>query len=50
VEKIFRGTAPEDLPVEMVARHELVINLKTARELGVVFPPVMLSKANRVVR
>jgi putative ABC transport system substrate-binding protein len=50
VEKIFRGTAPGDLPVEMVARHELVINLKTARALGVVVPPVMLSRANRVIR
>lgn len=50
VDKILKGAKPGDLPVETVTRHELIINLKTAREIGVTFPPAMLSNANQVVQ
>jgi putative ABC transport system substrate-binding protein len=50
VDKILRGARPGDLPVETVMRYELIINLKTARELGVAFPPAMLSSANQVIQ
>jgi len=50
VDKILRGAGPGDLPVETVTRHQLIINLKTARELGVTFPSAMLSSANQVIQ
>jgi hypothetical protein len=50
VNKILRGATPGDLPVEMAMRYELIINLKTARELGVTFPPAILSSANQVIQ
>ena len=50
VDKILRGAKPGDLPVETVRQDELILNLKTARDLGVTFPPAMLSRANQVVQ
>lgn len=49
VDKILRGAKPDDLPVETVRQHELILNLKTARDPGVTFPPAMLSSANQVI-
>jgi putative ABC transport system substrate-binding protein len=50
VDKILKGTMPADLPVETNAKIEFVINLKTAKALGLTIDPVMLYQADRLVR